>query len=149
MNLQETGQLIGRISVYHDNFAHGLTNEQKAQKATAWHELLSDYTYADCLEAVKDYFATETEPWIMPSHIIHRVEETQMKRLDKFGGFIPLNPQDEFDHDENIAPDYKQKISHLHSLAKHGHITPGQYDAYRQDRLTLTQLTNQPKEITQ
>lgn len=148
MNIQETAQIIGRIAVYHDNFAHGLSNEQREQKVVAWHELLNPYSFEDCLAAVKDYFTQESEPWIMPADIITRVEETQMKRLDKFGSFMPLNPQDEFDHNGNLAPDYKQKIHKLHELAKHGHITPAQYDAYRQDKLTLTQLTTQAKEIT-
>src|SRR5699024_10849766 len=87
------------------------------------------------------------EPWIMPADIIQRVEEIQLKRLEQFGGFMPLNPQDEFDSNGNLAPDYKQKIQHLHSLARNGQITPAQYDAYPQDKITLQQHTHPTKVI--
>ena len=149
MNLEETGKLIGRISIYHPNFGSGLNDEQRTQTIYAWQELLNDYTYADCLEAVKNYYATADTPWIMPAHIIHRVQETQNARLQKFGGFMPLNPSDEFDQHGNLAPDYHQKIKALHQLAKHGQITPAQYAAYQAEKLTLTQLHHQAKEITQ
>lgn len=149
MNLQETGQLLGLIAVYNDNFAKGLTAEQKTQKAVAWHELLAEYTYADCASAVKDYFATADTPWIMPAHIIDRVQEIQTNRLQKFGGFMPLNPADEYGPDGSLAPDYHQKIRSLHELAKHGQISPAQYEAYQAEKLSLTQLHNQAKEITQ
>lgn len=149
MNLQETGQLLGLIAVYNDNFATGLNTEQKHQKTVAWHELLNDYTYADCVTAVKNYFATADTPWIMPADIIRRVQETQTARLQKFGGFMPLNPADEYDPNGNLAPDYHQKIKALHELAKHGKITPHQYAAYQAEKLTLEQLHNQAKAITE
>ena len=149
MNLQETGHLLGLIAVYNDNFASGLNTEQKHQKAVAWHELLNDYTYADCVAAVKDYYATAETPWIMPADIIRRVHDIQDQRLQKFGGFMPLNPADEYGPDGNLAPDYHQKIKALHQLAKHGQITPAQYAAYQAEKLTLTQLHHQAKEITQ
>lgn len=142
MNIEQTGQVIRRIKIYNPAFTD--TDET----IIAWYELLADYSYPDCIDAVKNYFATAEEPWIMPADIIQRVEEIQLKRLEQFGGFMPLNPQDEFDSNGNLAPDYKQKIQHLHRLARNGQITPAQYDAYRQDKLTLTQLTNQAKEIT-
>lgn len=149
MNLAETGKLLGLISVYNDKFATGLNEQQHAQKAVAWQELLTDYTYADCVTAVKDYFATADTPWIMPSHIINRVQEIQDTRLRKFGGFMPLNPTDEYGPDGKLAPDYHQKIRSLHQLAKHGQITPDQYDAYQAEKISLQQLHHQAKEITQ
>ena len=142
MNFEETGKVMALISAYNDRF------EVNREKIIAWHQILEKYSYPDCMTAVTDYFTNETTPWIMPADIIQRVEEIQLKRLEQFGGFMPLNPQDEFDSNGNLAPDYKQKIQHLHSLARNGQITPAQYDAYRQDKLTLTQLTNQAKEIT-
>lgn len=149
MNLAETGQLIGHITIYHPNFGNGLSDEQRAQTIYAWQELLADYTYADCVEAVKDYYATADTPWIMPAHIISRVKDTQTDRLQKFGGFMPLNPTDEYGPDGNLAPDYHQKIRALHELAKHGQITPRQYAAYQAEQLTLEQLHHQAKAITQ
>ena len=149
MNLQKTGHLLGLIAVYNDNFASGLNTEQKHQKAVAWHELLNDYTYADCVAAVKDYYATAETPWIMPADIIRRVHDIQDQRLQKFGGFMPLNPADEYGPDGNLAPDYRQKIKALHNLAKHGKITPQQYAAYQAEQLTLEQLHHQAKAITE
>lgn len=149
MNLQETGQLIGRITVYHPNFGNGLNEDQQAQTIYAWQELLADYTYADCLHAVKDYFATAEQPWIMPADIIRRVQDIQTARLQKFGGFMPLNPTDEYDAHGNVAPDYRQKIKALHELAKHGKITPQQYAAYQAEQITLDQLHHQAKAITE
>jgi hypothetical protein len=142
MNFEETGKVMALISAYNDRF------EVSREKIIAWHQILEKYSYPDCMTAVTEYFTNETTPWIMPADIIQRVEEIQLKRLEQFGGFMPLNPQDEFDSNGNLAPDYKQKIQHLHRLARNGQITPAQYDAYRQDKLTLTQLTNQAKEIT-
>lgn len=143
MNIEQTGQIIRRIKTYNPAFTD--TDET----IIAWYELLTDYTYADCIAAVKDYFATADTPWIMPAHIIHRVQETQNARLQKFGGFMPLNPADEFDEHGNLAHDYHQKIRSLHQLAQHGQITPAQYAAYQAEKLTLTQLHHQAKEITQ
>lgn len=149
MNFKETGELLGHISIYHPNFGSGAGQDQKLQVIKTWQELLADYTYADCLSAVKDYFATADTPWIMPAHIIERVQNIQTDRLQKFGGFMPLNPADEYGPDGNLAPDYHQKIRALHNLAKHGQITKAQYDAYQAEKISLAQLHNQAKEITQ
>lgn len=143
MNIEQTANIIQRISVYHPAFT--ATDET----IIAWYELLADYTYPDCLTAVKDYYATADTPWIMPADIIRRVQEIQTDRLAAFGGFMPLNPDDEYGPDGELAHDYHQKIKALHQLAKHGHITPAQYAAYQAEKLTLTQLHHQAKEITQ
>ena len=142
MNLEETGKLFATIAAYHDKFEYG------KEKIIAWHHILQEYAFDDCMKAVMDHFKHSTA-WIMPAHITERVQEMQDQRLQKFGGFMPLNPADEYGPDCNIAPDYRQKIKALHNLAKHGKITPQQYAAYQAEQLTLEQLHHQAKAITE
>lgn len=148
MNYAETGKLIGLIVAYNDNFAKGLDNQGKAQKVAAWQELLADYPAYDCITAVKDYFATETNPWIMPADIISRVKEIQKQRLEDAGGFLTLNREDELGQDDEPLPGHRERIQALYRGIRHGHITPDQYRAYKQGRLQLTDLQHQAKEIT-
>lgn len=148
MNFAETGQLIGLIVAYNDNFAKGLDNQGKAQKVAAWQELLADYPPHDCITAVKDYFATETNPWIMPADIIHRVKDIQKKRLEAAGGYLTLNQEDELGPDDKPQPGHTQRIQALYKAIKQGHISPTQYQAYKQGQLQLSDLHHQPKGIT-
>lgn len=149
MNLQETGQLFELIGTYNDQFGAGLDEKKRYAKVVAWQELLNDYTYTDCLNAVKDFYTHDETPWIMPAHIINRVKDVQRKRLEQFGGFMPLNKNDEFNPDGTVQNDYRAKIQHLHTLAKNGQIALAQYRAYQDNKISITELTTQHKEITQ
>lgn len=136
MNVKETAAVLARVQAYHQGFK--VTDE----KIIAWFELLEPYTYADCIEAVKDYFRHPGD-WIMPSDIIERVKEYQSRRLLELGGYLHLSAADEQAALEDGT--YSQKVRALTDMAKAGKLAKPEYDAYHAGKIQLTHITR--KEI--
>ena len=67
MNLSETADLLSAMSAF-DRRTIGEGD------VIAWQAVLSDASFRDCLEAVKQYYAEHTE-WMMPAHVRRLVRD--------------------------------------------------------------------------
>lgn len=67
MNLSETADLLSAMSAF-DRRTIGEGD------VIAWQAVLSDASFRDCLEAVKQYYAEQTE-WMMPAHVRRLVRD--------------------------------------------------------------------------
>lgn len=72
MNLSETADLLTAMSAY-DRRTIGDGD------VIAWQAILSDASFDDCLEAVKQHYAEHTE-WIMPAHVRRAVRDMVSQR---------------------------------------------------------------------
>ena len=136
MNVEETAAVLARVQAYHQGF------KAPDEKIIAWYELLEPYTYADCIEAVKDYFRNPGD-WIMPSDIIERVKGCQSRRMLEMGGYLHLTEADEMAAIEDGT--YSEKMVALNDMVRNGTLTKPEYDAYHQGRTSLTSIAR--KEI--
>ena len=53
----------------------------------AWHDLLGDYPFEDCKQAVKT--VTKRQPFVAPAEIRAEVRRIRYKRIEAFGPFDP------------------------------------------------------------
>lgn len=72
MNREETANLLAAMAAF-DRRTIGRSD------VVAWHALLEDVTYADALDAVKRWYAEETE-WMMPAHVRRSVWKAVQER---------------------------------------------------------------------
>lgn len=72
MNLSETADLLTAMSAF-DRRTIGDGD------VIAWQAVLSDASFEDCVEAVKRYYAEQTE-WMMPAHVRHLVRDILRER---------------------------------------------------------------------
>lgn len=121
MNIAETSILLAKIQSF-DN-----RNVDDAA-IISWQEVLEPHMLADALEAVKDYFKTNAA-WIMPSHIVERVRETEHVRMERLSGYH-LNPADEERALESGAA-WSAAMRDLGKAIRTGELTPAAYEAYQ------------------
>lgn len=143
-NIIDTGKVLLTIQAF-DN--RTITEEM----TLLWHELLEPYTLQDCVQAVKDHYE-ESKEWIMPVDIISRVKQIRSYRVGRVQG-VQLRPDDELIETEpgkgaQMVPDWRQKISALTERIANGEITPDQYRAYHDEKLSLQELMASAKELT-
>jgi hypothetical protein len=72
VNLSETARLLSAMSAY-DRRTIGDGD------VIAWQAVLPDASFEDCLTAVKDYYAEQTE-WMMPAHVRRLVRDIERAR---------------------------------------------------------------------
>lgn len=72
MNLSETADLLTAMSAF-DRRTIGDGD------VIAWQAVLPDASFADCLEAVKRYYAEQTD-WMMPAHVRRLVRDIVSER---------------------------------------------------------------------
>ena len=56
--------------------------------AVAWHTVVGDLAFVDCLVAVRGHY-TDTTDWLMPAHVRQRVRAMRRDRIDRA---IPAAP---------------------------------------------------------
>lgn len=72
MNLSETARLLSAMSAY-DRRTIGDGD------VIAWQAVLPDAAFEDCLEAVKQHYAEQTD-WMMPAHVRRAVRDIERAR---------------------------------------------------------------------
>lgn len=72
MNIQETALVVGKIAVYDKRT---VTEET----ILAWHDVIGDLSYQDCLDAVTEHFRT-TGDYLQPAHIRRTAKRYQDTR---------------------------------------------------------------------
>lgn len=139
----DTGKVLLTIQAF-DN--RTITEEM----TLLWHELLEPYTLQDCIRAVKDHYA-ESRDWLMPADVISRVKQIRAERAGAVRG-IQLREDDELIPAEpgeksQVVPDWREKVHALGERIRNGEITPAQYRAYHDGKLSLQELMASAKEL--
>lgn len=139
MNYEQTAQVLAAIQIY---------DARHVDEATvkAWHQIIGRFTLPDCLAAVQAHFENSTD-YLLPGHIVGRVKSVRARRLELAGTPV-LTPADELTADGDPAPDRHRKQRELVNLVANGQITPEQYRAYADRRITFAQLRHGAKELT-
>lgn len=130
MHIEETSALLAKIQAF-DN-----RNVDEAV-LSAWFEVMEPFTLKDSLDAVTDYFRTSTA-WIMPAHVVERVQATQQARVNSFGVLPRLS-----DHDEATCQNYSAGNKALFTAVKTGAMDRATYERYQESTVgILDALTN-------
>lgn len=126
MNRSETAQLLTKIAAF-DRRTIGEAD------VLAWHEILEPYPLAQCLNAVRAYFA-ETREWCMPSDVVQRVKAERSERL-RWAGTITANPAA---YENSGDPDaYQRELRAVIDAVASGRIEPPQVREYEESGLSL------------
>lgn len=72
MNIQETALVVGKIAVYDKRT---FTEET----VLAWHDVIGDLNYHDCLDAVTEHFRSSGD-YLLPAHIRRTAKRYQEAR---------------------------------------------------------------------
>lgn len=134
MDIIETGKVLAKIQAF-DN-----RNVDEAV-LSAWFEVLEPFTLRDSLEAVTDYFRTSTA-WMMPAHVVERVQATERARVDSFGAQPRLS-----DHDERTCEDYSAAGKALFRAIKTGAMDRAAYDQYQESTVGILDALGSRKAI--
>jgi hypothetical protein len=126
MNRSETAQLLTKIAAF-DRRTIGEAD------VMAWHEILETYPLADCLDAVRAYFA-ETREWCMPSDVVQRVARARKERLYLVGEPQP-NPA-AYENDEG-GQAYWTEVRALRELIASGAMDEQRKHDYETSGLPL------------
>lgn len=139
MNFAETAEVIAAIQIY-DN--------RRADEATvkAWHKIIGRFSKADCLDGVVEHYTNSTD-WLMPAHIKRFVAKRRARRIE-LAGHPALNYEDEYDVDDNIRSDAKDRHAELVDGIANGTISPEQYQHYRVHKIMLESLLAQARPLT-
>jgi len=124
MDIVETGVVLAKIQAFDNRNVDDATT-------IAWQEVLEPHTLQDALKAVSDYFRVSSA-WIMPSHIVERVQAMEEARQHQFKNGCHLNPADE---DKIFATgdsgSWSKAMRALNRAARTGALTPAAYEAYQ------------------
>lgn len=119
MNIVETAVVLAKIQAF-DNRNVG------DETTLAWQEILAPHILPDCLQAVTDYFKTNTG-WIMPAHVVERVRAMEEDRARHFKDGYHLNRADE----EAVGANWSEAMKRLGRAVRTGELTPAAYEAYQ------------------
>lgn len=134
MHIEETSALLAKIQAF-DN-----RNVDEAV-LSAWFEVMEPFTLKDSLEAVTDYFRTSTA-WMMPAHVVERVQATQQARVDSFGVLPRLS-----DHDEATCQSYSAGNKALFTAVKNGAMDRETYERYQESTVGILDALGNLKAI--
>jgi hypothetical protein len=134
MHIEETSALLAKIQAF-DN-----RNVDEAV-LSAWCEVMEPFTLKDSLDAVTDYFRTSTA-WLMPAHVVERVQATRQARVDSFGVLPRLS-----DHDEATCNDYSAANKALFTAVRNGAMDRATYDRYQASNLGILEAVGNLKAI--
>lgn len=84
MTLAETAELLALCAAFDNRHVEEASVE-------AWHSVLAPYPLPDCRDAVKAYYAEQSER-VMPAHIKALVRKIRAERLDRHP--VPAPPAD-------------------------------------------------------
>lgn len=87
MNRSDTNKVLAKMAAY-DRRTVGIAD------VAAWHEIIGDLDYDDCLTAVRDHY-TESREWCMPADVAERVKAIRRDRLAAAGSLIPNETGDD------------------------------------------------------
>lgn len=73
MIIQETAQVLALIQTFEPRRDVGDST------ILTWHEIIGSLQFSEAVEAVRDYYSTQTWP-VMPAHIIERVDRARAQR---------------------------------------------------------------------
>lgn len=73
MIIQETAQVLALIQTFEPR------REVGDSTILTWHEIIGSLPFPEAVDAVRDYYSTQTWP-VMPAHIIERVDRARAQR---------------------------------------------------------------------
>lgn len=136
MNIAETSMVLAKIQAFDNRNVDDAT-------VIAWQEVLEPHTLQDALKAVSDYFRVSSA-WIMPAHIVERVQAVEEARQHQFKNGYHLNPADEdkiFAGGDSAA--WSKAMKELNRAVRTGSLTPAAYDTYQSGDRPLEAFLNQ------
>lgn len=120
MNRSDTAKVLAKMTAY-DRRTVGLAD------VAAWHEIIGDLDYDDCLAAVRDHY-TNSREWCMPADIVKAVKAIRRERLNAVGTLVP-----------NDSPDDTAEVRALHAEIRAGRMSVEDKRAYEASGLPLAQ----------
>jgi hypothetical protein len=121
MNIAETSMVLAKIQAFDNRTVDDATT-------IAWHEVLEPHTVQDALQAVTEYFRSNST-WIMPSHIVERIRMIEDSRMHDFKNGYHLNPAD--DDAMLTSGEWSAGMRRLGRAVRTGALTPEAYEAYQ------------------
>jgi hypothetical protein len=130
MNRSDTSKILTKMAAY-DQRTIGLAD------VAAWHEIIGELDYGDCLTAVRDYY-TESRDRCMPADIVKRVKAIQSERSRAVGALRPNDTEDDM-----------VELRALNAAVRSGRMNAADVRAYEASALPVfVWLQRKPKAIS-